>query len=419
MEKINKNKKSIFLFGIVVILTTIFFVGQNFYALSAEPEYNFDEEIFEEYDTEIDARKEKIDQIKEEIEQYNQQIAQKQSEGVTLKNQLAILDNEITKIKLDIKKTQIEIEKLSLEIKRVERQIEQAQNQIDEQKDYLAEYIRITYQNDQRSYLEVLLMNNDFSEFFDQIEYLFQIQNDLQNTLNNVQELQSLLEGSKTEMEGKKLENESLFEELTNQQNDLDERAGAKESILIKTKSSEAEFKNLVRKLQAEQNQINAEISTLERQIREELAKREAFERFKSFGPAKFIWPTPGQYITAYFHDPDYPYRYIFEHPAIDIRAGQGTSIRAAESGYVARAKDAGMGYSYIMIVHNDGFSTVYGHVSKIYVSEDVYVNQGEIIGLSGGAPGTPGAGNLTSGPHLHFEVRLNGIPVNPLEYLP
>jgi murein DD-endopeptidase MepM/ murein hydrolase activator NlpD len=70
------------------------------------------------------------------------------------------------------------------------------------------------------------------------------------------------------------------------------------------------------------------------------------------------------------------------------------------------------------MLIHGDNISTVYGHISKPLVSEDDYVVQGQAIALSGGMPGTVGSG-LTTGPHLHFEVRQDGVPVDPLEYLP
>ncbi len=132
-------------------------------------------------------------------------------------------------------------------------------------------------------------------------------------------------------------------------------------------------------------------------------------------------WPVPKNTITSTFRDPSYPFRKsIGEHSGVDIRAAQGTTLRAAASGYVARVKfDGSTAYSYIMIIHADNFSTVYGHVSGVSVSADEYVTQGQIIGKTGGAPRTVGAGPFSTGPHLHFEIRKNGIPVDPLNYLP
>jgi murein DD-endopeptidase MepM/ murein hydrolase activator NlpD len=168
-----------------------------------------------------------------------------------------------------------------------------------------------------------------------------------------------------------------------------------------------------------EQEQANRDIKSLEDEVRKKL-KSTGLGSLDQFGNTVFIWPvTVKKGISTYFYDPTYIFRKYFEHPAIDIPTPQGTPIKAAASGYVARAKDAGLGYSYIMLVHNGGFSTVYGHVSRIDVQEDTFVNKGQIIGATGGLPGTRGAGRLTTGPHLHFEVRSNGIPVNPLDYLP
>jgi len=191
--------------------------------------------------------------------------------------------------------------------------------------------------------------------------------------------------------------------------------------LLVQARLTQKQYQNYQYQLQLEQQQVNSEISGIEKTIRAELEQRELAERFKDFGDARLAWPLDhSRGISAYFHDPDYPFRYIFEHPAIDVRAYLGTTITAAESGYVARVKFAGdSSYAYIMLIHNNDISTVYGHVSQPLVKEDQYVTKGQAIALSGGMPGTPGSGNLSTGRHLHFEVRLGGIPVNPLEYLP
>jgi murein DD-endopeptidase MepM/ murein hydrolase activator NlpD len=204
-----------------------------------------------------------------------------------------------------------------------------------------------------------------------------------------------------------------LRDSLSQQKAQLDEQKQVKQTLIIQSELSKEKYEQLLSEARAEQLSADSEISSLEKSIR---------ERLQIFGTGKVsvTWPVdPSRGISAYFHDKDYPYRTVFEHPAIDIRAYQGTSVKAAEGGYVARAKDSGMGYSYIMIVHDLGLATVYGHISRIIVPQDTYVKKGDIIGFSGGTPGTPGAGRLTTGPHLHFEVRLNGIPQDPLKYLP
>jgi murein DD-endopeptidase MepM/ murein hydrolase activator NlpD len=132
-----------------------------------------------------------------------------------------------------------------------------------------------------------------------------------------------------------------------------------------------------------------------------------------------FLWPVPSHVINATFHDPDYPFKNVMQHSGIDIRASQGTPVHAAASGYVATAKKCTLAscYSYVLVIHTESLSTLYGHLSAIYVTPNQFVTKGDIIGLSGGTPGAVGSGPFVTGPHLHFEVRLNGIPVNPLNY--
>jgi len=130
-------------------------------------------------------------------------------------------------------------------------------------------------------------------------------------------------------------------------------------------------------------------------------------------------WPIyPKKGLSATFRDPSYYAKFKMQHNAIDIPALQGTPIKSAEAGYVYKAKDNGYGYSYIIILHKNKIRTVYGHVSKIFVKEGQLVQKGELIALSGGKPGTKGAGKMTTGPHLHFEVLQDGIYRNPLDIL-
>ena len=175
----------------------------------------------------------------------------------------------------------------------------------------------------------------------------------------------------------------------------------------------------MLARAKAEQSQAQAEIAGAENLIRKKMSEKDK-QRLES-GDSTIGWPVKKNYITASFHDPDYPYRKIIgEHSGVDIRAAQGSTLYAAADGYVAKVKsDGSKAYAYIMIIHGDNLATVYGHISAAYVEVDQYVTRGEVIGKTGGTPGTPGSGSFSSGPHLHFEVRKNGLPVNPANYLP
>ena len=396
---------TVFLIFTLVFNQAIFLLAQT----------DANEEI-REVNKEIQAKRDRIKKMQEQQEVYKQLILKKQAAKANLLNQLAILENRLAKAELDVESAETEIDRTNLEIKKVKLEIDQTDKKINHQKEQLEEILRLIQRQDEQSILDILLLNDSLTDFLSQVKYLEDINNEVGRDLENLKRYKQELNQENLVLLEKGKELSKYKSQLEEKKINLVGEQQNKEYILDQTKSSEREYQRLLKLARAEQEQAAAEIVSLEKLVRAKLAKIQGKDL--EFNDAGFIWPIKN-IIVAYFHDPDYPFRYIFEHPAIDIRAVQGTPIRAAASGYVARAKDAGKGYSYIMIIHGNGLATVYGHVSRIYVTEDEYVVQGQTIGLSGGLPGTNGAGWLTTGPHLHLEIRLNGIPVNPLEYLP
>lgn len=366
----------------------------------------------------IARKKASIEELQRQQDSYKQAIQAKQQEKADLQNQLAIFDNRLASLQASIDKLKLNIEEVQLEIRKLDLEIVAKENEIKRQKEQIATALSLLYKEGDKSDLEIILMNDNFSEYIDQIKQLKDLNSGISDSLDALKTKQASL---KSDREAQAERQDSLIKlqaDLIAQQQNLGDERGSKQIVLDQTKNSEAEYQKLLAQAKREQENAAADISNLEKTIRQKLAKNKQFNALDTSGEG-FTWPVPKNTITAYFHDPEYPFRNVFEHPAIDIRAGQGTPVRAASSGYVARAKDGGAtGYSYIMLVHNDGLSTVYGHVSVISVNEEDYVTQGQVIGMSGGMPGTHGAGRLTTGAHMHFEVRLNGLPVNPLDYL-
>lgn len=203
----------------------------------------------------------------------------------------------------------------------------------------------------------------------------------------------------------------------------------AKQRLLVETKGNQELYEALLEKSRRDAVNVAAEIERLRENysfFEEKLAALKSNNEFGTSTPSVEVpasilsWPvSPVLGISAFFHDSAYEKALGLRHDAIDIRVTQGSEIKAAADGVISKVADNGMGYSYIIVSHPDSLMTLYGHVSQILVTEGQIVRRGETIGLSGGIPGTKGAGWLTTGAHLHLEVFKDFRQVDPLLYLP
>lgn len=368
-----------------------------------------------EINQQIQQKKSTITNLRKRIEVYQKNIKMRQAEAANLENEIASIDDSVSEATLEIEATQEEIDQLDLEVQEAELEIGQRDVESSVQKEKVGEFLRLIYEENQRDTVELFFSSENFSDFFNQVQYLEYAHTELYHSLIRIKQLKEQLSNQRSALEENKKRQDALKVKLLAKKDELEDKKTTKEGLISQSILSAEKFQQLLSEARKEQAQIDRDIVTLERTARERL------KLLNTGGKVSLSWPVEASRgISAYFHDPSYPYRYVYEHPAVDIRAYQGTSVKAAEAGYVARTKNGGAkGYSYIMILHDGGLATVYGHVNVILVAQDSYVKKGQAIALSGGKPGTVGAGPLTTGPHLHFEVRLNGVPVNPLNYLP
>jgi len=373
----------------------------------------------QELNAQIQAQKKQIDGLADKQKAYTAAIAAKQAEKNNLNSQLSILENRAGKTQLELESADLEISKTDLEARKINLDIIDINSQVSEQKDHIAKLLRLVYKQDQISTLEVLLLNDSISEFLNQSKYLQNANTEIKNSLAKLQIDKERLDQAQLDIKEKSTKLAKLKKDLEEKHEQLQYEQNEKNYLLEETRSSEKAYQDLLQEAKRQASQAAAEISSLENTIREKMSQTNK-DRL-SASDSTLAWPISGHTITATFHDPDYPFRRIIgEHSGIDIRSRQGSPLYAAADGYVARVKyDGSTAYAYIMIVHNDGISTVYGHVSGVSVAADQYVVKGQLIGKTGGGPGMPGSGPFSTGSHLHFEVRKNGIPVNPVNYLP
>jgi len=425
---LHKNKK-IYIKIIAVFLLLIFGLSPKIIVVAETSQYY--EEQIKKLKEETESKNNAISEAQQKQNEYQAILNQKKTEKLTLQNQKDQINTSILETRFKIVEIENLIDKTTLEIQTLGLEVLQNENNIIEQREKIADMIKVIYKNDNRSILEAFLLNDSLSDFLDEIKYTESIQNGLASMLDEYNTKKEELKNKNVEIAQKKIDLENQKVTLEDEKDNLINEQQRLALLISQTNDEEKKFQDMMNKAIADQKAMEQEIEDLQKEIldnnikfadakRKEDIEKKLLEMGGAVSNNSLSWPVPMNTITTYFHDPDYPFKDVIgEHPAIDIRAKQGTPVKAPAPGYVIKVKDGGAtGYSYIMIMHTNDIATVYGHVSKISVSEDQYVSEGDIIGYSGGTPGTHGAGPFTTGPHLHFEVRVSGIPVNPLEYL-
>lgn len=365
---------------------------------------------------EVTERQTKIKELDGTIAAYRKRIAEQESQALSLQNQAALLENRIQEKQLAHKKAEEEADVTALRIQRLDLSIRLEGEAIETRRGALRELLRRIRGADEVHPFYALLTGASLSEYVSQLDELQRVQQETVAATKRLHQAKEALQLTRKSQEERQIELGVQREAIERERLALEGERAAKVSLIATTEEKESEFQRIVSELRNQQEEERISVRDLQNRLREQLNES---DDSLARGDILFQWPiVPRRGISAHFHDHTYPFRNLFEHPGTDIPAPVGTPIKAAAGGYVAWTRLGKQYGNYIMLVHAGGISTVYAHLNRFAVKPDTYVERGQIIGYSGGRPGDPGAG-LSTGPHLHFEVRQGGIPVDPEHFLP
>lgn len=320
---------------------------------------------------------------------------------------LAEIEKKITEIKDLIGKKEKEIEETTVAL---EEALEIAEKQYQEMK----ARIKFMYERGNTFYLELILSSKSFGEIINKSDYIAKLSAYDRKMLEEYQETVASIEAFKVQLEE---EQEMLAEAKATVEKEQDALAvliGTKEQEINVYEADIGNKEQLIKEYEAEIASQNAEISALEAAVAEERKKLAATNTAaKTYDGGKFKFPAPnytriseeyGNRIHPILKTPQF-------HNGVDLAAPNGSPILAAYDGdIVAATYSATMG-NYIMIDHGDSLYTIYMHASALYVSKGDTVSRGDKIAAVGST-------GRSTGPHLHFTVRLNGSYVSPWNYI-
>ena len=340
-----------------------------------------------------------IGSVSEQLRQIEEQLRQATAELGTIKEQRVAVENDIT---------------LN------ERQLAEAQKRLEGRESVFYKRVRDIYINGRLSYLDVVIGSKDFSDFANRLEVLKRIIDSDITLINEIKKERADIEAHKQKLEADRAKLVELEKAALAKQAEIEQKKAERNVVLQKAQNDRATAMQAIEELNASSAQVSAMLK--ERQAARAAAAAAAAAAAQSSGgqgasdnwvqgTGQLGWPVSGEITSPYGYRVHPIWGTTIYHSGIAIGVDEGTPVHAADGGVVVWSGWMG-GYGYAVVIdHGNGLSTLYGHNSELAVDEGQSVAKGQVISYAGST------GNST-GPHVHFEVRVNGDPVDPMGYL-
>ena len=367
------------------------------------------------------------DDLDDQVQDLQGQIDSSRLEQENWQQVIEDVSAKLKQIQADLDAANARLQSIRSRQSEINAQIVQTQNEIVKMEAYLKtrqnvlnRRVRAIYMHGQLNYLEVILGANSFSDFANRVELLKRVIRSDYNLILEIQKQKAAIEAKKAQLEEDKRQLDALAAEAEKTQQEIAAKKAEQQKVLDAAKSNKAAA------AQMEQD-LNAQLASVRNLIQQRLAAAEAARQAAQQassdeggggsddnyvqGTGAMGWPCSGP-ITSPFGYRTHPiFGTTIFHAGIDIGVDYGTPIHAADSGVVVYSGWISGYGNAVIIDHGGGVSTLYGHNQSLAVSEGQSVSKGSVIAYAGST------GNST-GPHCHFEVDVNGSPVNPMGYL-
>ncbi len=340
-----------------------------------------------------DLEKQQAD-IKSRLSTIRERAASAQEELDTINALIANLESQVDTLNASIEATEAEIAELEAEIAKREELI-------DANYDNFKQRLRMMYMSgDLTGGLEVLLSTESYDDLLTRMYYIEKMADHDQAIIDAIALDKATFEDKRATLEAKRAALDEQRVTLNAKKTELDEEKANAEKLL---KEIEADQKAL----EEEQKKIDEKMTVAKAQLDALIAAESKKDVGSKYVGGGFRWPAPGYgHITS-----PYGMRWGKLHKGIDIGAPTGAKIVASNEGKITTSAYNSSYGNYVIINHGGGYMTVYAHLSKRLVSVGQYVAKGQTIGLCGST-------GHSTGPHLHFEIRVNGTAVNPKKYV-